>query len=96
MTERERLQMQGSEMRFLRKIKGVTILDKYRNIAICESFNIDSLPLRIKRSQLRWFGHVSRIPHERLPKQTLNAKVNGKRPIGRPRIRWLDYTENLD
>ena len=73
--------MQASEIRFLRKIKGVTTFDKLCNIAIRESFNIESLLLRIERSQLRWFGHASKMPQERLPKQTLNAKVNGKKLI---------------
>ena len=48
MTERMRSQMQASEMRFLRKIKGVTMLDKLRNTAVRESFNIESLLLRIE------------------------------------------------
>ena len=70
--------MQASEMRFLRKIKGITMLEKHRNTAIHESFDIESLLLRIERSQLRWFGHVSRMPQKRLPKQTLNAEVSGR------------------
>ena len=41
------------------------------------------------------FGHVSKMPHERLSKQTLYAEVSGKRPVGRPRTRWLDYIEDL-
>ena len=45
---------------------------------------------------IRWFGHVSKMPHEWLPKQTLYAKVSEKRPVGRPRTRWLDYIEDLD
>ena len=54
----------------LRKSKGVTMFDKHRYTAIRESLGIESLKLfRIKRSQLRWFGHVSRMPQERLPKQ---------------------------
>ena len=87
--------MQASEMRFLRKIKGVTMFDKHRNTEIRKSLDIESLLLRIESSQFRWFGHVSRILDERLPKQTLYAKVSGKRPVGRPRTRWLDYIETL-
>ena len=49
----------------------------------------------IKNLQLRWFGHVSRMPQERLPKQALHAKANGRRPVGRPRTRWTDYIEDL-
>ena len=87
MTERVRSQMQASEMRFLRKIEGVTMFDKHRNTAIRESLDIESLLFRIERSQFRWFCHVSRMPQERLPKQTLFAEVSGKRPVGRPRTR---------
>ena len=88
MNERVRLRIQASEMRFLRKIK-------HCNTAIRESLDIESLLLRIERSQLRWFGHGSRMPHERLRKPTLYAKVDGKRPVGRPQTRWLDYIEDL-
>ena len=94
MTERVRSQMQAPEIRFLRKIEGVTMFDKsqcydrsvtmfdkHRNTAIQESLNIESLLLRIERSQLRWFCHVSRMPQKRLPKQTLYAEVSGKKPV---------------
>ena len=96
MTEKFRSQMQASEMRFLRKIKGVTMFDKHRNTAIREFLDIESLLLWIERSRLRWFVHVSRMPRKRLPKQTLYAEVSGKRPVARRRLRWLDYIEDLD
>ena len=35
------------------------------------------------------------MPQERLPKQALLAKANGRRPVGRPRTRWIDYIEDL-
>ena len=54
--------MQAYEMRVLQKIKEVTMYNKHRNTAIREYLNIMSLLLRIEKSQLRWFGHVSRIP----------------------------------
>ena len=71
------------------------MFDKLRNTAIREYLNIESLFLRIERSQLRWFGHDSKMPQERLPKQTLHAEMSGKRSFGRPRTRWLDYIEDL-
>ena len=95
MTERMRSQVQTSEMRFLRRIEGVTLFNKVRSSEIRKSLNIEQLLLRIERSQLRWFGHVSRMPQERLPKQALHAKANGRRPVGRPRTRWTDYIEDL-
>ena len=70
--------MQASEIRFLRKIEGVTRFDKVRSSEIRKSLNIEPLLLQIERSQLRWFGHVSRMPQERLPKQALLAKTKGE------------------
>ena len=87
MTERMRSQVQESEMSFLRRIDVVTLFNKVRSSEDTKSLNIEPLLLRIERSQLRWFGHVSRMPQERLPKQALHAKENRRRPVGRPRTR---------
>ena len=35
------------------------------------------------------------MPEERFPKQILYAEFNGKRPVGRPQTRWIDYIEDL-
>ena len=90
-----RSQVQSSEITFLRRIEGVTLFNKVSNSEIRKSLNIEPLPLRIERSQLRWFGHVSRMPQERLLKQALLAKANGRRPVGRPRTRCTDHIEDL-
>ena len=82
MTERMRSQVQASEMRFSRRIEEVTLFNKVRSSKIRKSLNIEPLLLRIERSQLKWFAYVSRMAHERLPKQVLLAKVNGRRPVG--------------
>ena len=95
MTERVRSQVQTSEMRYLRKIERVALFNEVRSSGIRKSLNIEPLLLRIERSQLRWFGHVSRMPQETLSKQALLAKANGRRPVGRPRFRWTDYIKDL-
>ena len=62
MAERVRSQVQASEIRFLQRIDGVTLFSKVRSPEIRKSLNIEPLLLRIERSQLRWFGRVSRMP----------------------------------
>ena len=58
-------------MKFYRKVKGATMFDKVRNTVIRESLIIALLLLRIERSQLGRFGHVSKMSKKLLPKPTL-------------------------
>ena len=95
MTQRVRSQGQASEMRFLRKIEGVTLFNKVRSSEIRKSLNIEPLLLRIERFHLKWFDHVRRMPQERLPKQALLPKANRRRPVERSRNRWTDYITDL-
>ena len=77
-TERVRSQMQVTENRFLRRIQEVTLFNKVPSSEIRKSLNIEPLLLRIERSQLRWFSHVSKMSQERLTKQALLGKANGQ------------------
>jgi hypothetical protein len=44
----------------------------------------------MKSSRLRWSGHVERIGEKRDACRVLMEKSEGKRPVGRPRRRWVD------
>jgi hypothetical protein len=44
----------------------------------------------IKSSRMRWVGHVTRIGKKRNAYRILVGKPEGKRPLGRPRLRWMD------
>ena len=39
---------------------------------------------------MRWAGHVARMDEERGACRVLVGKPEGKRPVGRPRRRWVD------
>ena len=39
---------------------------------------------------MRWTGHVARIGEGRGVYRVLVGKAEGKRPLGRPRLRWED------
>ena len=44
----------------------------------------------IKSRRMRWAGHVARMGEERGVCRVLVGKPEGKRPLGRPRRRWVD------
>jgi len=44
----------------------------------------------IKSRRIRWAGHVARMGEERVVYRVLVGKPEGKRPLGRPRCRWVD------
>ena len=44
----------------------------------------------IKSRRMRWAGHVARIGEERGSYSVLMGKPEGRRPLGRPRRRWVD------
>jgi hypothetical protein len=39
---------------------------------------------------MRWAGHVARMGENRNAYRLLVGKPEGKRPLGRPRRRWVD------
>jgi len=39
---------------------------------------------------MRWAGHVARVGEERRVYRFLLGKPKGRRPLGRPRRRWVD------
>ena len=94
MTGRILSQVQATEMGFLRIVNDVTLRDKVCSWEIYEAPNVKSLP-QIERSQLRWFGHVTKMSQEKSVRQVLLATHTGKWPRGRPRTRGRDYISDL-
>ena len=44
----------------------------------------------IKSRRMRWAGHVARMGEKRGVYRVLVGKPEGRRPLGRPRRRWVD------
>jgi hypothetical protein len=44
----------------------------------------------IKSRRMRWAGHVARMGEKRNVYRLLVGKPERKRPLGRPRSRWID------
>ena len=44
----------------------------------------------VKSRRMRWAGYVARMGDDRGVHKVLVGKLEGKRPLGRPRRRWED------
>ena len=94
LTKKSESRVQAAEMRVLRMILGVTRRDRIRNDVIRERLNITSVLKIIEKSKLRWYGHVKRMEENRYPRKYLDWIPQGRRPVGRPRKRWIQGIED--
>ncbi|KAK3528727.1 hypothetical protein QTP70_010164 [Hemibagrus guttatus] len=94
MTERIRSWIQVAEMSFLCRVAGRSLRDRVRSSVTREELGAEPLLLHIERGQLRWLGHLFRMPPGCLPGEVFWACPTGKRPRGRPRARWRDYVHD--
>jgi hypothetical protein len=53
------------------------------------------LDVIMKSRRMGWAGHVARMGEKRNVYRLLVGKSEGKRPLGRPRRRWIDNV-NMD
>ena len=84
------IDIEAAQMKFLRHLLGITKLDKEKNQCIRQKTGAQNIVQEIKQYQEKWLKHVQRMDTNRLPKQALKYKANGRRNIGRPRKRWRD------
>ena len=65
--------------------------DKVTNIKVFKRAGLPSMEDLLIRKNLRWTGHLLRMPTDRLPRQVLYSQLpDGQRPRGRPRLRYKD------
>ena len=60
-----------SHLRWLRQILHISWQDYIPDTEVLQQAGMESIHAMLMRSQLRWAGHVVRMPDERLPKQLL-------------------------
>jgi hypothetical protein len=84
------------ENRVLRRIFGPKrgeVTGEWRKLHSEELHNLYSSPdiiRQVKSRRTRWAGHAARMGEERKVYKVLVGKPEGKRPLGRPRLRRED------
>ena len=75
----------------LRKLLKIKWQDRVPDTEVLSKANLPSIPTLLAEAQLRWTGHVTRMPCARLPKQVFFGELkSGKRAQGGPKKRYKD------
>ena len=76
-------------MSCLRRVEGVTILDKVRNEDIRSRLGQLAVVSRVEK-KTEWLRKMEGMTDERMVKKVFVENVLGRRPRGKPRKRWAD------
>jgi len=101
LTLREERKLWVFENMVLRRIFGPRadeVTEEWRrlyNEVLDDLYSSPNIVWLIKSRRMRWAGHVARMGEERGVYRVLVGKPEGKRPLGRPRRRWVDIRMDL-
>jgi hypothetical protein len=96
LTLREKHRLRVIENRVLRRIFGPKRDEvkgewrKLHNEGLRDLYSSPSIIRIIKLRRMRWADHVARMRENRSAYRLLVGKPERKRPLGRPRHRWVD------
>ena len=90
--KRHRSKIQAMERSYLRKVEGVTRLDRVPNEDIRRRLGVEAV-LAVADRKKEWRERIEGMSQERLVKRVFEDDVCGRRPRGRPRKKWIDDLE---
>jgi hypothetical protein len=95
LTEKDEMRLRIFERQILRKIFppikiGKDIWRIINNTQLDHLISGADIVRFIKAQRINWFFHVQRMDTSRTAKRISQWKPVGSRPLGRPRLRWLD------
>ena len=82
--------LQATEMRYLRRVEGVTRLDRMRSDDIRERLRQEGVLDSTLRKKKQLMQKIEEMTEERLVKIVYREEMPGKRPRGRQWKRWKD------
>ena len=82
--------VQATQMRVLRRIEGVSRVDRVRNKDIRLRLGQEGILNVVKRSQEKWKKRLEEMNDDRTTNKVFKGELEGKRPRGRRRKRWID------
>ena len=84
---RHKGQIEAAQMRALRRIEGVSRMDRMRNVDIRGRLKQEGVLDMVKKRQQNWKQKVEEMSNNRVTKKIYDGEITGRRPRGRPRKR---------
>ena len=77
-------------MQMIRWMCGISLKDRRTNEELRRLVGVGPTTTVIRSDRLRWYGHVMRKNDEDWVKKCMEYRVEGRRPVGRPRKTWSE------
>ena len=91
MIKKEEHILNKADMKMPRWIHGIRLLDHRKSVEIRKRAKVKPIVAHVINRRLSWYGHIRRRDTEDITRMVLETTdIPGKRPRGRPRIRWMD------
>ena len=87
------LKFERAEMQMIRWMCRISLKDRRTNEELRRLVGVEPITTFIRSGRLRWYGHVMRKGDEDWVKKCMEYRVEGRRPVGRPRKTWLESVE---
>ena len=81
-----------NENKMLRRPVGMKFSGQRGN-QLVEICGIQRLETRLRKQRLRWFDHILKKPKNSLILRVYNMKLEGRKPVGRPKKTWKKCVE---
>ena len=83
------LKFERVEMQMISWMCGVSMKDRRTSEELRKLVGVHPIPTVIRSTRLIWYDHVMRKSEEDWVKKCMEYRVEGRRPVGRPRRTWL-------
>ena len=87
------LKFERAEMKMIKWMCGIPMKDRRTNEELRRLVGVEPITTVIRSGRLRWYGYEMRKGDEDWVKKCVEFRVEGRRPIGRPRRTWLESVE---
>ena len=87
------LKFERADMQMIRRMYGISLKDRRTNEELRRLVGIEPITTLIRSGRLRWYEHVMSKGIEDWVKKYMEYRIEGRRPVGRPRKTWLESVE---